>query len=341
MVPETQDTYIKVVPTFDGKYGKKFFKTDIVWFNAIGFLLLHLFAVYGSYLFFLFRIKWQTWLFSVFIGMCSSQGILAGAHRYYAHRSYKANLPLRILIVLFHTVATQNCMWVWVRDHRQHHKYSDTDADPHNASRGFFFSHIGWLMMKKHPDVIEKGKNIDMSDLDNDPLIMFQKKYYFPLFLLFSLAIPTFIPVYYWGETTLNAFMVPFLLRTVLVLNFTWMVNSWAHAFGTKPYDKNIRPVETMVVSIVAFGEGWHNYHHTFPWDYKASEFGVRYNPTTTFINFLARIGWAYDLKQASAPVVKARALRSGDGTHSEVHGTPEKDSATTDSDKLIDICSR
>lgn len=70
----------------------------------------------------------------------------------------------------------QNCLYVWVRDHRQHHKFSDTDADPHNARRGFFFCHIGWLMSKKHPAVIEKGKTIDMSDLEADPLVMFQKK---------------------------------------------------------------------------------------------------------------------------------------------------------------------
>lgn len=296
---------------------KRYFKAEIVWFNAIGFLVLHLLALYGAYLYFLFRIKWQTWIFATFVGLGSSQGVLAGAHRYFAHRTYKANLPLRIFLIFWHTVATQNCMWVWVRDHRQHHKYSDTDADPHNASRGFFFSHIGWLMMRKHPDVIEKGSTIDMSDLDNDPLVSFQKKYYLPLFIALSLFLPTFIPIYFWGEYWLNAFMVPFLLRTVLVLNFTWMVNSWAHAFGSKPYDKMIRPTETLLVSVVAFGEGWHNYHHTFPWDYKASEFGMQlYNPTTKFIDFMARIGWAYDLKQASNAVVNSRLLRSGDGSH-------------------------
>lgn len=67
-------------------------------------------------------------------------------------------------------------MYEWVRDHRQHHKHVDTDADPHNAKRGFFFSHIGWLLMKKHPDVYEKKKTIDMSDMEADPHVMFQKK---------------------------------------------------------------------------------------------------------------------------------------------------------------------
>lgn len=66
-------------------------------------------------------------------------------------------------------------MYIWVRDHRLHHKYSDSDADPHNANRGFFFAHMGWLMSKKHPAVIAKGKTIDMSDLEADFIVMFQK----------------------------------------------------------------------------------------------------------------------------------------------------------------------
>lgn len=68
-------------------------------------------------------------------------------------------------------------MFIWCRDHRLHHRYSDTDADPHNAKRGFFFSHIGWLMTKKHPLVIQLGKKIDLSDLQSDWMVMFQKKY--------------------------------------------------------------------------------------------------------------------------------------------------------------------
>lgn len=80
-------------------------------------------------------------------------GITMGAHRFFTHRSYKAKLWVKVALLLFHTMAGQNCLYIWVRDHRQHHKYSDTDADPHNATRGFFFSHCGWLMSKKHPKV--------------------------------------------------------------------------------------------------------------------------------------------------------------------------------------------
>lgn len=72
---------------------------------------------------------------------------------------------------------SQNHIYEWVRDHRVHHKFTDTNADPHNAQRGFFFSHMGWLLVRKHPDVISKGAMIDMSDLDKDPVIIWQRRY--------------------------------------------------------------------------------------------------------------------------------------------------------------------
>lgn len=103
-------------------------------------------------------------------------GITAGAHRLWSHRAYKARLPLRIFLMLCNTMAFQNSIYEWTRDHRVHHKYTDTNADPHNSRRGFFFAHMGWLMCRKHPDVKAKGKLIDMSDLRADPVVMFQKK---------------------------------------------------------------------------------------------------------------------------------------------------------------------
>lgn len=106
----------------------------------------------------------------------AGQGVTMGAHRHWSHRSFKAKRWLKIVLLYMHTLAGQNCLWVWVRDHRQHHKFSDTDADPHNANRGFWFSHVGWLCVKKHPKVIEYGKKINMSDIDADPFIMFQKE---------------------------------------------------------------------------------------------------------------------------------------------------------------------
>lgn len=104
-------------------------------------------------------------------------GVTAGAHRYWAHRSYKVTRPLYFILLILQTAALQDCVIEWVKDHRIHHKYSDTNADPHNANRGFFFSHIGWMMCKLHPDVEKYSQRIDMSDLTSDPYLRFQKKW--------------------------------------------------------------------------------------------------------------------------------------------------------------------
>lgn len=118
-----------------------------------------------------------------------------------------------------------------------HHKYSETDADPHNAKRGLFFSHVGWLLCKKHPEVISKGKGLDVSDLLNDPIVYYQKKYYLILMPLVCFVLPVITPMYFWGETFSNAWFVN-LLRYTVTLNATWCVNSLAHFFGGRPYDK-------------------------------------------------------------------------------------------------------
>ena len=78
--------------------------------------------------------------------------------------------------MILNSSSLQDSILHWSRDHRVHHKYSETDADPHNSKRGFFFSHIGWLMVRKHPEVLSKGKTINLQDLYNDKVVMFQHR---------------------------------------------------------------------------------------------------------------------------------------------------------------------
>ncbi|CAD1471199.1 unnamed protein product, partial [Heterotrigona itama] len=290
------------------------YKWNIVWRNVIAFIYLHIGAMYGLYLSFT-SIKLQTTLWALFLTIFGGMGITAGAHRLWAHRTYKAKWPMRFVLMIMQTVAFQNHIYEWVRDHRVHHKFTDSDADPHNAKRGFFFSHIGWLLLRKHPDVMKKGATVDMTDLERDPIVLWQKRLYILLVPLICFILPVLIPCYFWNETLFNSWYST-LLRYTLSLNGTWLVNSAAHIWGYKPYDKNIGPTENTSVAIIAFGEGWHNYHHVFPWDYKAAEFGdYNMNFTTALIDFCSRLGLAYDMKTVPVDVIKKRANRTGDGT--------------------------
>jgi len=290
-------------------------KLQLVWRNIILMGYLHLAALYGVYLAFT-STKFVTLIYTFLMYQISGLGITAGAHRLWAHKSYKAKWPLTLLLTFFNTIAFQDAAVDWARDHRVHHKYSETDADPHDARRGFFFAHVGWLLCRKHPQVKAKGKGIDMSDLYADPILRYQKKYYLILMPICAFVIPTMIPVYFWNESYTNAIFLN-LLRYAWTLNATWLVNSLAHISGSKPYDKYINPSEHTSVAILAMGEGWHNYHHTFPWDYKTSELGkYSTNFTALFIDIMAKIGWAYDLKTVSEDTIRKRVERTGDGSH-------------------------
>lgn len=233
-------------------------------------------------------------------------GVTAGAHRLWTHRSYKAKLPLRIFLAACQSVAGQNCLLIWCRDHRVHHKFSDTDADPHNIKRGVFFSHVGWLLRKKHPAVREFGARVSIEDLKDDPVIRWQARLYYPIYLIFSLALPVAIPVMVWNESLVVSFFTSYIFRTAVVLHDTWFVNSAAHFIGHRPFDPSIEPVENSLVSFFTIGEGYHNYHHVFPFDYKAGEFGSMINATRFFIEAMAMIGQAYDLKLVKKETVDA-----------------------------------
>ncbi|KAG5667062.1 hypothetical protein PVAND_015062 [Polypedilum vanderplanki] len=287
------------------------FRTEIVWRNVLIFVLLHIFALLG-----LFHFDRRMFYFSFVYGWFGSYGISAGAHRLWCHRSYKANRKLEYILLFLNTIAVQNSVIEWVRDHRVHHKFSDTDADPHNSQRGFFFSHMGWLLCKKHPDVKKFGAKIDMSDLTSDWLLRFQHKYYVPLAILISFALPIFVSMKFFSTSFKTAFFMTS-FRYLLTLHITWMINSVSHIGNWKPYDKNIEPSDSKLFGTLTFGEGWHNFHHVFPWDYKVSELPLyRYNVTIPFIDFFAWLGWATDLKVASEDMIRKRVLRTGDGSH-------------------------
>ncbi|XP_036427848.1 acyl-CoA desaturase [Colossoma macropomum] len=286
----------------------------IVWRNVVLMSLLHLGAVYA--LFLIPSASPLTLLWALLCFVFSALGITAGAHRLWSHRSYKASLPLRVFLTFANSMAFQNDIYEWARDHRVHHKYSETDADPHNAVRGFFFSHIGWLLVRKHPDVIEKGSKLELSDLKADKVVMFQRRFYKPSVLLMCFVVPTVVPWLLWNESLWVGFFIPTLMRYALGLNATWLVNSAAHMWGNRPYDVNINPRENRFVTFSAIGEGYHNYHHTFPYDYSTSEYGWKLNLTTCFIDLMCFVGLARERKRAAREVVRARVQRTGDGSH-------------------------
>eukprot|EP00518_Triparma_eleuthera_P008460 CAMPEP_0182487794 /NCGR_PEP_ID=MMETSP1319-20130603/48083_1 /TAXON_ID=172717 /ORGANISM="Bolidomonas pacifica, Strain RCC208" /LENGTH=349 /DNA_ID=CAMNT_0024689921 /DNA_START=568 /DNA_END=1617 /DNA_ORIENTATION=- len=279
---------------------------------SIYITLVHVLAAIGST--YVLECKPETivWSFALWLG--SGLGITAGVHRLWSHRSYEANFTVRLFLMLMNSIANQGSIYHWSRDHRVHHKYSETDADPHNATRGFFFAHMGWLYVKKHGDVVKAGRELNFDDLKADPVVMLQKKLdpWFALYMCY--VMPAQVASYLWGEDFWRAFFVAGALRYAVVLHFTWFVNSAAHLYGDHPYDPMSYPAENPFVSYCAIGEGWHNWHHKYPYDYAASEHGwtSQFNPTKMFIDTCAFFGMVKNRKRATGAwnMAKARRLR-------------------------------
>ncbi|CAG9790902.1 unnamed protein product [Diatraea saccharalis] len=290
------------------------FKNEIKWTSFIAITLYHIIGVYWCY-YYALPVKWQTLVFAAIMYVASGFGITGGAHRLWTHRAFKVNLPLKIFFLMCFASAGQNSLYQWVRDHRIHHKYSDTNADPHNANRGLFFSHIGWLMMKKNEEVMLRGQQIDMTDIENDPILRFYDKHFIKLKLVFCYFLPTVIGIWLWGEKWKTAVAWQCFIRFLSMFHSELTVNSLAHTFGYKPYNKDIVPAENRFVATCTLGEGWHNYHHAFPFDYKAAEHFDFFNFGTWFIRFFEKIGWAYDLREATPEMINSIAKRMGDGT--------------------------
>jgi len=264
------------------------------------FTVGHLLGFYGVIKTFQYSSPFLLWLELWFWWSFCGLGITAGAHRLWSHRSYKARAPLKWFLMILNSMCHQGHLIYWCRDHRTHHKFSDTDGDPHSSKYGFFYAHMGWLLYTKPSEVRAAGNKISVEDLKADEVVLFQYNLYPWWNLFWCFAVPTLYGGWRLG-TYLDGFIVFGVLRWLLTLHATWCVNSVAHFFGYRPYS-DIPPAESLVTSLLTAGEGWHNYHHTHPYDYATSEFGfsrLQWNPTKSFIDLMYYLGLAYDLKRA------------------------------------------
>ena len=273
---------------------------QISWNRLFYLSFTHILAIIGFIN--LISCSYKTIIFALILWPISGLGITAGSHRLWSHRSYEASYLYRLLLMLFQSMACQGTIKKWAIEHRVHHKYSETCADPHNAKRGFWYAQIGWMILTSEPETLEAMKKIDCSDLEKDSVVRLQEKLGGNLFcLLCCFILPASICYFGWSESFFNGICIAGALRYILVLHFTGLVNSAAHLWGEKPYDPNSNPSENSFVSFLAIGEGWHNWHHKYPFDYAASEYGIlaRWNPTKLFIDLFHYLGFVYNRKRA------------------------------------------
>jgi stearoyl-CoA desaturase (delta-9 desaturase) len=247
---------------------------------------------------------WPLIAATLFLLAGSLTAITAGYHRLYTHRTYRATLPVELVLLFFATLAVQASVLTWAHDHRLHHNRVDTDGDPYGTQKGFWYSHILWLFVKR-PDFEERY----VRDLLQNKLLVFQHRYYG--WLMAGTSLVTIGIVGLIAGDLVGAFVIAFLLRLFLGHHSTWCINSAAHKWGSKPYSIEHSAVNNFLIALITYGEGYHNYHHTFASDYRNGVRWYQFDPPKYLIWLLSKVGLASDLKRADPLLIKKRLVQA------------------------------
>lgn len=230
--------------------------------------------------------------------------VTGGYHRLFAHGTYEASWPLRLFYLVFGAAAFENSVLKWASDHRRHHRSVDTDLDPYSIRKGFLFAHMGWIFLKdRAEDRIEH-----VGDLERDPLVRWQHRGYLPIAVSVGFLGPLGLGALLgdpWGGLVLGGF-----LRVVLLYHSTFCVNSLAHTLGRQPYSDADSSRDHLLTAVVTLGEGYHNFHHTFPFDYRNGVRAHQIDPTKWAIRSLAWVGLTRNLQRVPAEAILKARLR-------------------------------
>jgi len=256
--------------------------------TAILFGLISIGALIGVPLYgFFYGYSWMDWTMFGILYVMTGLGITVGYHRLMAHRSFDCPNWVKTGFLIAGGWALENSAFKWAADHIRHHAHTDQEHDPYNAQRGFWYSHCGWLFFTDgHAD--EKYA----SRLRQDPVVMWQHRYYLPI-VLSGLGLTFAVGFLYNGWMGgLGCFLLAGVGRTFAVLNSTFCINSICHLWGSQPHGQADSSRDSWLVSLVTFGEGYHNYHHTYQSDYRNGPRWYNFDPSKWLIFML----WKMDL---------------------------------------------
>ena len=228
-------------------------------------------------------------------------GITVLYHRAWAHNAVRLSRPVEYFFAVISTLVPQTAARSWVSSHIQHHQHTDSDLDPYNIGRGFWWAHFEWIILSPTPPVLLPAR------LDSHPVMLWQERYYWPISALMNIIIPVGISLAcgapWWGGLLLSS------LRLVLASHVVYSVNSVCHYWGTRPYSTEHSARDVWWFPF-ALGEQYHNYHHTFPRDYRHGIGALDFDPTKWVIAGLARLGLAHDLVLMGNKQVEASQSR-------------------------------
>jgi len=283
--------------------------TRINWLNTVFLLSTPLLALAGVILHWSLLSAPGLTEFIVFIAFYFACGlsITVGYHRLFSHRSHEASWPLVLFYAIFGAGAFQNSIIEWCSDHRNHHKSTDTENDPYSAAKGFWYSHMGWVMIDE-----ENFQNdfSNVKDLQSSKIIMWQHRNIFLIGAISGIILPALVGFLIGGISTgVGCLVWGGLVRTVFVHHGTFLINSAAHIWGTQPYSEENSSRDSFWLAFLTFGEGYHNFHHTFQADYRNGHKWYHVDPSKWWITSFNLLGLKSNLKSTPKHSIEAAKI--------------------------------
>ncbi len=231
---------------------------------------------------------------TVVLFFVTGMSITAGYHRLWAHKTYEAHPVVKVFLAIGGAMALQNSILHWSSDHRVHHRHVDVnDKDPYSAKKGFWFSHMGWMLREYQSDRYDDYSNC--KDLLKDKVVMWQHNHYLAIVLTANFGITALLG---WiNGDILSMILIAGVFRLVMVHHVTFFINSLAHIWGSRPYTDTNTARDNGVIALFTFGEGYHNYHHIFEYDYRNGIKWYQYDPTKWLIKGLSYVGLTKNLR--------------------------------------------
>lgn len=273
-------------------------KPRFIWLNFLVFSLTFLIAVIGVPVYCIYY-DYDFATIAVFImatGFCG-MSITAGYHRLWSHKTYETNHFIRFIFAIGGAFAIQNSALHWCSDHRLHHRHVDNnDKDPYSAKKGFWYSHIGWMLREYQIHRYDDYSNV--KDLQRDPVVRWQHKHYLTLVLTTNIGFPLLFGLI--NGNIMGSLLLIGFLRLVISHHVTFFINSLAHMWGSQPYSNTNTAKDNPIVALLTYGEGYHNFHHAFQFDYRNAIKWWQFDPTKWLIKSLNLMGLAKNLKKSS-----------------------------------------
>ena len=246
-------------------------------------------------------------LCAVVLFFFTGMSITAGYHRLWSHKAYDAHPFVRFILAVGGAMAVQNSILHWCSDHRVHHRHVDiNDKDPYSAKRGFWFSHIGWMLREYQSERYSDYSNC--RDLQKDKVVMWQHRYYVPIVLLSNFGITGLLG--WLNGDILGMILIAGVARLLLVHHVTFFINSLAHMWGSRPYTDENSARDNGIIALFTFGEGYHNFHHIFEYDYRNGIQWWHFDPTKWLIKSLSWFKLTSNLRKAPEERIEKAKLQ-------------------------------